>query len=120
MRAGAPSRRGGAQTGSMPTWAGDEDRLQALAELELDYHAASTRGSNESRLRHLHRALDGWGLEPFPPSLQKVRAYAATLKRGKYRSAASYLWVYKGEAERRGFLWDSVLLMGGPRWSAQL
>ena len=95
--------------GALPTWTGEADQLLALDELERDVYAASSRGPNESRLRTLHRALDAWGLDPFPPTLRTVRAFAATLKRGKYRSAASYLWLYKSEAERRGHCWSSVL-----------
>ena len=33
----------------------------------------------------------------------------ASLKKGFYRSPASYLSIYKGEAERRGYEWGSVL-----------
>ena len=95
--------------GALPAWKDELDQQRALAELERDAHAPSTRESNESRLRTLHRALDAWGLEPFPPSLRTARAFAATLKRGWYRSAASYLWLYKAEAERLSHYWGPIL-----------
>ena len=109
MRSDAPGRRGGRQVGALPDWTDENDMARALAELDKDAYAASTHGPNASRIRTLFKALGAWGLTPFPPSLAKVRAYAATLKRGRYRSAASYLWIYKGEAERRGFAWSGVL-----------
>ena len=56
----------------------------------------------EAKLRTIRRALAGWGLEPFPPSMWTLRALGATLKRGGYRSAASYMWLYKAESQRRG------------------
>ena len=94
MRADAPFRRGGNLAGALPAWRDESDQQRALEELERDAHASSTRESNESRLRTLHRALDAWGMDPFPPTLRAVGAFAATLKRGRYRSAASYLWHY--------------------------
>ena len=95
--------------GMLPLWANDDDRWLALEALERDAHAASTRESMEAKLRTIHRALVGWGLVPFPPSLWTVRALGATLKRGGYRSAASYLWLYKAEAQRRGYSWPDYL-----------
>ena len=52
--------------GALPIWKDESDQQLALDELERDAHATSTRESNESRLRTLHRALDAWGLDPFP------------------------------------------------------
>ena len=109
MRADAPGRRGGRQVGALPAWIDDDDRSRALAELDRDACAASSHAPYASRIRTLHRALDAWHLEPFPPTLRKVRAFAATLKRGDYRSASSYLHAYVTEAERRGYLWCGVL-----------
>ena len=95
--------------GMLPHWHNDDDRWLVLEALERDAHAASTRESMEAKLRTVHRALAGWGLVPFPPSLWTVRALGATLKRGGYRSAASYLWLYKAEAQRRGHSWPDYL-----------
>ena len=93
MRAGAPGRRGGRLLGALPLWRNDDDRWLALEALERDALAASTREAMEAKLRTIRRALAGWGLEPFPPSMWTLRALGATLKRGGYRSAASYLWL---------------------------
>ena len=62
-----------------------------------------------AKLRTVRRALSGWGLQPYPPTLMTIRALAATLKRGGYRSAASYLWLYKAESQRRGHSWDDAM-----------
>ena len=102
MRAGAPGRRGGRVMGALPLWRNNDDRWLALEALERDALAASTREAMEAKLRTIRRALAGWGLEPLPPSMWTVRALGATLKRGGYRSAASYLWLYKAEVQRMG------------------
>ena len=83
--------------------------MDALELLERDSLAASSRGALEAKLRTLHRALVPWGITPFPPTRAVLRALGATLKRGGYRSAASYLYLYKTESQRRGFAWTDVL-----------
>ena len=81
----------------------------AWEEFEKDMLAASTQASYESKLRTIHRALQQWRMRPFPPSVAALKALGATLKRGKYRSAASYLWLYKAHAQRLGHVWSDVL-----------
>ena len=66
----------------LPIWLSDEDRFQALEEFHRDVLAASTLESVAAKLRTVHRALAGWGLMPFPPTLMVIRALGATLKRG--------------------------------------
>ena len=44
-----------------------------------------------------------------PPSPEAVRALGATLKWGRYRSAAAYLNAYKVLAQRAGHPWGDVL-----------
>lgn len=61
-------------------------------------------------MRTIRTAVEKWGLALFPPSLLSVRALAATLKRGGYRSAESYLLLYKSECERRGVPYTADLL----------
>ena len=95
--------------GALPMWRNDDDRWLAMEALERDALAASTRESMEAKLRTIRRALAGWGLEPFPPTMWSLRALGATLKRGGYRSAASYLWLYKAESQRRGHSWPDYL-----------
>ena len=68
--------------GALPRWADPDDQLAALEALERDYYAASTVDSVRAKLRTISRALAGWSLLPFPPTLGTVRALAATLKRG--------------------------------------
>ena len=46
----------------------------------------------------------------YPPTLSSVKALAASLKAGGYRSAHVYLSVYRVEAQRRGYAVD--VLMG--------
>ena len=94
--------------GALPRWSGPDDQLAALETLERDYYAASTVSAVKAKLRTISRALAGWSLQPFPPSLDTIRALAATLKRGGYRSAASYLWLYKVESQRRGYGWPDT------------
>ena len=101
LRRLAQGRRAGAAQGALPVWANEADRQAALDMLMQDAHAPSSLHSMEAKLRTIGCALLSWGLAPFPPTLQTIRALGATLKRG-YRSAASYLWLYKGEAQRRG------------------
>ena len=95
--------------GALPVWQGRDDQDAALEALERDALAASTRESVHAKLRTVGRALAGWGISPFPPSLSSLRALHATLKRGGYHSAASYLWLYKAESQRRGHSWDDTL-----------
>ena len=54
------------------------------------------------KLRTIKAAFAKWGLEAFPPTSMTVMALAATLKKGGYRSAESYLLLYRAECERRG------------------
>ena len=91
--------------GALPRWLDEEDRFRAMEAFERDVLATSTREALEAKMRTIHRALAGWGLTPFPPSLFTIRALGATLKRGGYRSAASYLYLLKTEAQRRGCGW---------------
>ena len=44
----------------------------------------------------------------FPPSVDKIHNLGTVLKAGKYRSAESYLALYKAECERHGFAWGTV------------
>ena len=109
LRRDAPGRRGGRLIGSLPQWTGEEDQALALEEFYRDVLAASTQEALAAKLRTIHRALAGWGLVPFPPTLLTIRALGATLKRGGYRSAASYLYLLKTEAQRRGHDWPDHL-----------
>ena len=63
-------------------WANEADRQAALDALMQDAHAASSLHSMEAKLRTIGRAFLSWGLDTFPPTLLKIRALGATLKRG--------------------------------------
>ena len=112
MRAGAPGRREGGKLATLPRWKSAADRDLALQEFRRDIWAASTTEVNDMKMRTVYRAFHRWGIPPFPPTLDKVYALGASLKRGAYRTPASYLSDYKGEAERRGYPWDAVLQRG--------
>ena len=75
---------------------------RAAEELEADMLAPSTRASTAAKLKTVTKALRAWGMPVFPPTSDSLRALGATLKRGGYRSAGSYLWTYKVEAQRLG------------------
>ena len=40
--------------------------------------------------------------------LAKVQALGSVLKVGRYKSAESYLSLYRAESERRGFVWSAA------------
>ena len=109
LRSDAPSRRPrvGAQ---LPSVLSDEDKQQALKELEKDILAATTNKSHASRLRTIGMALSLWGLSPWPPTLTTWKALASTLKKGGYSSAHLYLSAYRTESERRGYTLSAPLI----------
>ena len=72
MRAGAPARRAGGNTASLPVWASEEDKQKALEELHEDVLATTTTESNAAKLRTIYRAFARWGFPPLPPTLDKV------------------------------------------------
>ena len=65
-------------------------RARSLAALDEDVLARSTAPAHASRLRTYQAVCKAWDLEPFPLSNENVRAFAASLKAGGYRSAAVY------------------------------
>ena len=74
------------------------EQLQAMEELVNDIFAASSKASVASRIRTTTKILAEWGLKPMPPSVDAIRALAATLKFSGYRSATVYLYSYKTDA----------------------
>ena len=86
------------------------ERAEALKELDAETLAASSRRSMEIKLRTIRAALGKWNLEMLPPSASSLRALGATLKKGGYRSAESYLSLYKVTCERNGFVFGPDLL----------
>ena len=94
-------------TGGLPELDAEGLR-EAQAKFVEDIHAPSQRPVVKAKLATISKALGMWDLEPYPPSAEKVQALGTVLKAGRYKSAETYLSLYKTEAERRGFVWTSV------------
>ena len=62
------------------------------------------------KLRTVRAAITKWNLALYPPSVASIKALAATLKRGGYRTAESYMLLYRGECEQRGLPYSSDLV----------
>ena len=64
-------------------------RQRSLALLDRDVLARSTAPAR-ARIRTYLAICHAWDLEPWPLSTRNVRAFAASLKHGGYRSSAVY------------------------------
>jgi hypothetical protein len=102
LRSDAPGRAARSR-GALPALAPEEERAEALADFHSGIYAATTRRAMEFKLVTVSAALRRWNLELLPPTCEKVIALGATLKAGGYRSALSYLTLYRGHVERGGF-----------------
>ena len=109
LRRDAPGRVAGGR-GRLPELATVAERAEALKELESEVHAASSKKAIEAKLKTIKAALAKWCLPLFPPTASSVRALGATLKKGGYRSAESYLSLYKSTCERQGHAFGLDLL----------
>ena len=107
LRADAPGRFERRFVG-LPRVLDDAARSAALAELDRDILAATTRKSNDARLRTIEGALKLWGIPMWPPTPVALKALAATLKMGRYASAPIYFSAYRTAAERRGYSLDEL------------
>ena len=74
-----------------------------MVALERGIKADTTHESDDSRLKTMAKWLKMWGLDLFPPTVASMKALAASLKAGGYKSANVYLTVYRRECERRGY-----------------
>ena len=108
LRDDAPSRSARSR-GSLPPLADPFERDEAIRELQDDVYSASTRRALGWKWKTVVSALGRWGLEPFPPTQQKLLALGAALKAGKYSTAESYLLLYKTSAERQGHIFTPAL-----------
>ena len=102
LRADAPERKE-RRRGALPDLSSQEDRDEALLHFREEVFAPTTRYVMEQKLKTVVAALGSWEMALLPPTLDKIHALGATLKAGRYRSAASYLTLYKGHSERAGF-----------------
>ncbi len=97
--------------GRLPSELTDPDaRRQALAQLEADVFSRSNLHVVEAKLRTITRILEFFGLAALPPSREVIWALGAGLKKGRYRTARSYLSQYKGLCNRAGFSLSDVEL----------
>ena len=109
LRKDAPSRVGQTK-GQLPQLATVAEREGAMKALEDDVHAASSRKAVDMKMRTISAALARWAIPLYPPTILSIKALGATLKKGGYRSAESYLLLYKGACERRGFPYTADLV----------
>ena len=72
--------------------------------------AASTNRIHDARLRTIGNALLLWGIPMWPPTPASWKALAATLKVGRYASAAVYFSTYRTAAERLGYVMDEFAI----------
>ena len=105
MRADAPGRvaREGAHRPKLDT---PEDRAAALEDARAGVLAATTLASSSAKWMTICRYLAKFGLEPWPPSADKVVALGAALKAGAYKSAPTYFSLYRTVAVRQGHVID--------------
>ena len=95
------------EMGSLPNLSAEEFE-EARKKFTEDIHAPSQRSVVKAKLATLERALAMCNLEMFPPTPFKIQSIGTVLKAGRYRSAETYLGIYKAEAERRGFGWSDL------------
>ena len=65
-------------------------RQAALSDLDANVMAASSRGPRASRVSLWRTLAESWGVQPWPVALECLRAVAASLRAGAYRSAEQY------------------------------
>lgn len=66
------------------------NRKRSLAQLDADVLAKSSNPSQDARLRTYMCICNVWEVRAFPLDFDNIRAFAASLKAGGYRSAAVY------------------------------
>ena len=101
LRGDAPDVRGRG-VGALPRWKGRPDQVEAMADLLNNVEAKTTKRTTGAQWTTILKALEEWGLSPWPISKDKVIRLAASLKRGGFRSARNYLSLYRVRAERHG------------------
>ena len=73
-----------------------------MQEFKDDMWAPSSRRVMEAKIATVEKMLRFWKHTLLPLTREKVLALGTALKLGGYRSATSYLAVYRGFAERDG------------------
>ena len=86
----------------MPDLTTETSRAEALEQFRMSVYADSSRTTLSFKWRTVTRMFAAWGVEPFPPSPQKVALLGAAPRAGGYRSAPSYLSLFRTTAARHG------------------
>ena len=66
------------------------------------FYAASNTHVMEAKWKTITSAVAKWGLVPLPPSREVLLALGAALKAGGYRSADTYISLWRVSCERAG------------------
>ena len=99
LRAGAPGRQA-YQRGCCPDLNDPAARDTALEEHDNAIYAPGTLATQASLLNTIRKLLNFWEVPLLPLTVRTVRLLGASLKAGRYRSAAQYLSAAKQAAER--------------------
>eukprot|EP00435_Cladocopium_sp_Y103_P067877 s392_g30.t1 len=76
------------------------NRKRALEELDEGVLAATTRPAIDSRVRVYEEICKAWEVASWPITYDSLRCFAASLKRGQYRSANLYFQAIFGHQQR--------------------
>lgn len=87
----------------------EASRAEALAALDIDKFAPTTRDKRATMWRTIELALAKFDFVPLPPSREKLQSLGAALKAGSYSSADNYLVHYRIKCEEAGMPYDSSM-----------
>ena len=104
-----PPRPVGQGRGESGVTASPQDDWEALQRLEQDKLAPSSRQSAGARVAWWVNRAAARKCKPWPLTRAKVRLAAAILKKGRYRSAQTYLRTMKAQHVRGGARWTMRL-----------
>jgi hypothetical protein len=68
-----------------------ENRASALASLADNVLAPSSQKPNDSRIKVWLQICQAWSVDPWPLCKENLQCFAASLKRGRYRSVDQYI-----------------------------
>ena len=85
-----PAERGRASMALALEAASANNRKRALECLDEGILSANTRPAVDSRVRMYEEICQAWGVASWPITHDSLRCFAASLKHGRYRSAALY------------------------------
>ena len=108
LRDDAPGRRA-PKRGALPPLSSALERAEAEEALVNDFSAGSSRDRYRSMWKTITTALGRWGLSPFPPSKERLKALGSALKAGSYASAKHYLYHYRQRCAQEQYPFSSSL-----------